>query len=248
MNIPYAESLPQDLVGKSFIEVSKLYSLENSYFKSLPYTWPKTPEEIMLYFLQNNKLPFKGVSVNENWFYHVYCEYQKRSKVYHDQFFTPYKTAQRMAELAQSFGTYEDDKILDACCGFGQLTLALKELEFKNIIGFDYSYKMEWLYKVCTDCNFISASIEEFEPSPYSLVISNPPYNQKDLSLFFEKLPNLLTSDGVAVLLLPDGYLKKSTKAITKFLDIMEVTHDEPMTEKFLRTNLSGRIYVLTRI
>lgn len=107
---------------KTFEKIIKRYALTNSYYKHRQIGWPDTLAEIYDYLQQHGELPFRYEG--DNWSYDALCERQKRRGVYLSQYLTPDRTAQQMAALAVRYFD-NDSRIVDACCGTGQLTRAL---------------------------------------------------------------------------------------------------------------------------
>ena len=107
---------------KTFEKIAKRYALTNSYYKYRQMGWPDTLAEIYDYLQQHGELPFRYEG--DNWSYDALCERQKRRGVYLSQYLTPDRTAQQMAALAVRYFD-NDSRIVDACCGTGQLTRAL---------------------------------------------------------------------------------------------------------------------------
>ena len=110
-----------------FEKIKKKFALNNSYFKNRQHNAPSNPFEVLEYYKEHNELPYKE-EVKEDWFYQCFCEYQKRAGVLNSQFFTPTRTADRIAEIVFEYAEF-DERILDACCGFGQITKALKKVK-----------------------------------------------------------------------------------------------------------------------
>ena len=107
---------------KRFEKIAKRYALANSYFKNRLLIWPDTLCEIHDYLQQHGELPFRYAG--DNWPYDALCERQKRRGVRLSQYLTPDATARRIAALAVRY--FENDsRIMDVCCGTGQLTRAL---------------------------------------------------------------------------------------------------------------------------
>ena len=107
---------------KRFEKIAKRYALANSYFKNRLLIWPDTLCEIHDYLQQHGELPFRYDG--DNWPYDALCEQQKRRGVRLSQYLTPDATARQIAALAVRY--FENDsRIMDVCCGTGQLTRAL---------------------------------------------------------------------------------------------------------------------------
>ena len=222
----------------------KKYALNNSYFKNRVHTDPSTPYEVMEYLEEHGELPFDYHG--ENWMYDCYVEYQKRGKVFHAQFFTPDRTADRMAEIANDAFTEEGAHVLDACCGFGQLTRPLTTLGF-IVHGFDASCEMVKMYGYNTSCLAEQCDFRSYEEK-WQNIIANPPYEIKDLTDFLCWLHLSLEDNGVAILLIPDGFIdKERPKATAEAISRFRILHREPMTEEFARTKTRAEIVVLEK-
>lgn len=231
---------------KTFNPVSKKYALNNSYFKGNYGGYsqrPVTPYEVLLYYKQHGELPF--AYNGDNWLYDCYCEYQKRNGVYHSQFFTPDATAERMAEIALDY--FDEEKpVLDACCGFGQLTRALLKEGFEAY-GYDFSHEMVELFKEYTKCDAAHTDFQSFNMK-YKNIMSNPPYEIPLLTEFLECTYNILEDDGTLILLIPNGFIDKTRpKRTGDILAKYKLLYSEPMTEEFLRTKVHCEIVVLEK-
>jgi len=169
-----------------FEKLKKKYALNNSYFKNRQHNAPSNPFEVLEYYKEHGELPYENGAIKEDWFYLCFVEYQKRAGVHNQQFFTPTKTAERVAELAY-YNSDESERILDACCGFGQLTIALKNKGFTQIEAFDNDKQM---VDACFDLTGIPARYYDFKDEEknfsmkYQLIVSNPPYDVKELTEF----------------------------------------------------------------
>ncbi|MFR0893506.1 MAG: hypothetical protein ACLSGF_01095, partial [Alistipes onderdonkii] len=119
---------------KIFERITKRYALQNYYLRRNFY-WPDTLPEILDYWQQHNDLPF--LYGGDNWPYDAMCERQRRKGVYASQYLTPDRTARQMAALAVRYFD-NDSRIVDACCGTGQLTraLLLEGVHPSAILGF----------------------------------------------------------------------------------------------------------------
>ena len=76
------------------------------------------------------------------------CERQKHPGVYLSQYLTPDRTARQMAALAVRYFD-NDSRIVDACCGTGQLTRAMiaEGVHPSAIVGFDMDGDMIAIYE-----------------------------------------------------------------------------------------------------
>lgn len=235
-------------------KAEKKFSMRN-YFKSVSYNkrYPQTPLEMIEYRNLFNEIPISDVSAEEpDWFYKVITEYQKgRGSVYHQQFFTPYKTALRMAECLKTQITTEKATILDACCGFGQLSIACTNtMPGVAIDGFDFSYEMiETNRKLNLDkFNVLISELAEHNLGIYDYVISNPPYEMKDFKEFLLMLLRVTRKGASIVILIPEHHIDtERPKEVKELLTNFTVVHREPMEEPFYLTKIKSNIIVLKR-
>lgn len=228
-----------------FKKVTKKYSLNRSYFKNRHQDSPATVSEIAQYFSDYNELPFEYSG--SNWAYDAYIEQQKYSNVFHSQFFTPDATALRMSEVAKGFFE-KTDIVLDACCGFGQLSRNLANDGY-TIEAFDFSSELVETYNLLNS-PFRKADVKEIDDmqGDYKSIISNPPYEVPTMSQFFGKLAQCLTNDGTAVLLLPKDFMeKKNPRKLYSLLSGFSILYREDMQEDFVHTNWKSEIVVLRK-
>lgn len=225
--------------------------MNNSYFKNItPYN-PRTPEECFEYFKEHGELPFRYDGYEnavdeyeaEWWLYDCYVEYQKRVGVYNSQFFTPRKTAERMAQLSERF--FEGTRILDVCCGFGSLTKVFHP-EFE-VRGLEIDHSLANLYKEWTMSEVEEKAFQNFKEKEKN-IISNPPYEIPVLTEFLEWLYEALTDDGTTILLIPKGFIdKERPKKLVQVLEKFQVVDREDMQEEFARTKIRAEIVVLSK-
>lgn len=234
---------------KQFDKIKKKYSLNNSYFKNTPANCPRTPIEVAMYVEQHNELPFNmDLESNPYWLYDTYIEYQKRNNVYHSQFFTPPATAQRIAQIAsENFKPELGAYVLDACSGFGMLSNEVRKYGF-IVKGFDFSADMVDLYNFTVDGIAEQLNYEDEEIINYNCVVANPPYEVPKLTKFFEVLHDVLTEKGVAVLLIPKGFVDKDKpKGLVAVLQKFQFLHREDMIEDFAHTKIKAEIVVVQK-
>lgn len=120
---------------KPFEKIMKRPTLPN-YYRQRHFQWPDTLPEIFDYLRQHDERPF--LYGGDNWPYDAMCEWQRRQGVSISQFLTPDLTARQMAALAvRSFDN--ECRIVDACCGTGQLTrvLIVEGVHPASIVAFD---------------------------------------------------------------------------------------------------------------
>jgi hypothetical protein len=224
-------------------KIKKKYALNNSYFKNRHPDWPADPFEVYEYFQEHKELPYKG-EVTKNWLYECFVEYQKRAGVRLSQFFTPPATARRMAEIAYEYSESPTKIMLDACSGFGMLTMALEELGV-IVKSFD------------VDDNFRRVNSSFFEvfdfryvtETGWEVIVSNPPYEPPILIDFLECVIRWLKKRGTAVLLLPKDFidLTRTTRRMSAIMSHLDVIRREPMLERFAHTNVRAEIVVLKK-
>ncbi|WP_165026657.1 ParB N-terminal domain-containing protein [Dysgonomonas sp. ZJ279] len=233
------------------VKVGKRYALNNSYFKNRKYNYPDTLLEIVLYWKKFGELPFEYSG--DNWVFDTMIERQKRHGVINSQYLTPDKTARQLVELTNNF-IPKDHKVLDACCGTGQLTKYLLENKF-NVTGFDADPEMvevcKYIYPQSDFKHFIIESKPDDENQretneKWDLIVSNPPHGQKDLIPFLNWLSTSLTNEGKAILLLPKGFLSKvSPPKLVGYIERLNVLHREDMAESFTHTKCAAEIYIV---
>lgn len=233
-----------------FEKVKKKYALTNSYFKNRYQNYPSDPFEILEYFKEHNELPFDDGPISDDWFYKCFIEFQKKNGVWHQQFFTPPATAKRIAELTDEYCS-KDAMVVDACCGFGQLTKYLKAQGFWNLNAFDIDKR---LADACFDLTEVDArewdyKSEDLFSNRFDAVVSNPPYDVKDLTMFLEYVHAILYIGGYSILLIPANFLDKERPAkLVQVLNQFGIRHREIMTETFERTATKAEIVVLEKI
>lgn len=233
-----------------FEKVKKKYALNNSYFKNRTYNMPSNPFEVYLYFKEYGELPYTDGELTDNWIYECFVEFQKRNGVYNSQFFTPEKTASEMVYKLEMYANFNDE-ILEPCCGFGQITRLLANAGFEKVTAFDNAAT---LVEIASDLlpNFEILN-DDFRNSEderkYEFIISNPPYEVKELTQFLEYCLTKLYTKGKAILLIPAGFLDKSRPAnLVKVLNDFSILERIKMAEEFARTKISAEIVVLEKI
>lgn len=175
------------------------------------------------------------------------CERQKRPGVYLSQYLTPDRTARQMAALAVRYFD-NDSRIVDACCGTGQLTRALiaEGVHPSAIIGFDVDAELVDLYeRLYPTVNAMRMRFEEIDFRCEN-IIANPPFETAECISFFDWLNKVQISGDYAVLLLPHGFIDKQRPSILR--DVLRgftVLFRTPMQEPFARTACRAEIVVL---
>lgn len=230
---------------KTFEKIIKRYALTNSYYKHRQTGWPDTLAEIYDYLQQHGELPFRYEG--DNWSYDALCERQKCAGVYLSQYLTPDRTAQQMAALAVRYFD-NDSRIVDACCGTGQLTRALiaEGVHPSAIVGFDMDGDMVAIYERLYPT--IDAMQMRFEDIDFRCenIIANPPFETAECILFFDWLSKVQISGDCVVLLLPHGFIdKQRPKAIQETMRHFIIHYRTPMQEPFARTACRAEIVVL---
>ena len=233
---------------KTFEKIAKRYALTSSYYKHRQMGCPDTLAEIYDYLQQHGELPFRYEG--DNWSYDAMCERQKRPGVYLSQYLTPDRTARQMAALAVRYFD-NDSRIVDACCGTGQLTRALiaEGVHPSAIIGFDVDRELVDIYERLYPT--VDAMQMRFEEIDFRCenIIANPPFETAACILFFDWLTKVQSSGDYAVLLLPHGFIdKQRPKAIQETMRHFLIHYRTSMQEPFARTNCRAEIAVLERL
>lgn len=224
----------------------KKYALKNSYFKNRRPDDPDTPAEVVDFFNDHRELPF--AYQGDNWSYDMVCERQKRRGVVSCQHLTPDATARVMAGLAARFS--KERTAVDACCGTGQITKFLISVGF-DVEAFDLDSDMLAVHRcLYPEVGASQHDIADHQANRrYPLVVSNPPFDQPIAQQFMRWLVTNLAKDGIAVLLLPAGYMeKKRPKTLAAILSSFAVLHREPVREKFFHARGSFEIVVLRNL
>ena len=235
-----------------FEKIKKKYALNNSYFKNRRPQDPSNPYEVLEYYAQHGELPYNNGEMNDDWFYDCFIEYQKRAGVYNSQFFTPTETAKEIAYRLSMYAN-TDEEILEPCCGFGQITKRLKEQGFCRVTSFDNDKSMieacENLYSSCDLNDFCVGDYNNDEMDyKYPFIISNPPYEVKELTAFLEYVREKLYPEGIAVLLIPCRFLDKTRPArLVQVLNDFAILERKPMEEDFARTGAKAEIVVIRK-
>ncbi len=230
---------------KIFEKITKKYALNNSYFKNKRPQDPQTPYEVFLYQEQHGELPYK-MEIEDDWIKECFGEYHKRNTSYKylEQYFTPQRTAMRMAKITDLYSNALH--VLDACCGYGSLSKEFSKIGF-FVKGFDIDYELCNFYEDFVENEAKCVSFEDYKEKQ-ELVVANPPYTIKTLTSFFVWLENILEEKGIAVLLLPKGFIdKERPKATVEAIRKFEILHREDMTEEFSSTKISAEIVVLKK-
>ncbi len=222
---------------------TKKFALNNSYFKNRRPDDPDTPAEVVAFFEEHGELPFEYNG--GNWSYDMVCERQKRRGVQLCQYLTPDDTARRMAELARVYS--QSGVVLDACCGTGQITKFLIDAGY-DVRAFDCDRDMLALHNLFyPQVEASQGNIRDWQSFYcWSLIVSNPPFDQVAGQEFMSWLLRNIAVGGHAVLLLPNGYMEKTRpRSLVDILACFAMLHREPVMEKFAHTNGNFEIVVL---
>ena len=231
---------------KIFERITKRPALLNYYLRRSFY-WPDTLPEVLDYWQQHNELPF--LYGGDNWPYDAMCERQRRKGVYASQYLTPDRTARQMAALAVRYFD-NDSRVVDACCGTGQLTraLILEGVHPSAILGFDTDAELVDLYaRFYSEAAALRMQFREIDFRCEN-VVANPPFETTEVVDFLSWLAKVQQPGDRSVLLLPHGFIdKQRPKSIQETLRQFEVLYRTPMQERFARTNVAAEIVVLER-
>ncbi len=177
------------------------------------------------------------------------CERQRRKGVYASQYLTPDRTARQMAALAVRYFD-NDSRIVDACCGTGQLTraLILEGVQPSAILGFDVDAELADLYeRLYPEVAALQMQFHEIDFRCEN-VIANPPFEITECAAFLQWLSRTQHLGDQALLLLPYGYIdKQRPKTVQETMRHFVVHYRAPMQEPFARTNCRAEIVVLER-
>lgn len=155
-----------------------------------------------------------------------------------------------MAALAVRYFD-NDSRIVDACCGTGQLTRALiaEGVHPSAIVGFDMDGDMIAIYERLYPT--VGAMQIRFEDIDFRCenIIANPPFETAACISFFDWLNKEQISGDYAVLLLPHGFIdKQRPKAIQETMRHFIIHYWTPMQEPFTLTACRAEIVVLERL
>ena len=117
------------------------------------------------------------------------CERQRRKGVYASQYLTPDRTARQMAALAVRYFD-NDSRVVDACCGTGQLTraLILEGVHPSAILGFDTDAELVDLYaRFYSEAAALRMQFREIDFRCEN-VIANPPFEIAECVFFLQWL------------------------------------------------------------
>lgn len=177
------------------------------------------------------------------------CERQRRQGGFASQFLTPDRTAQQMAALAvRSFDN--ESRIVDTCCGTGQLTRALiaEGIHPTSMVAFDADMDMAAIYgRLYPEATVMRSLFQEIDFRCEN-VIANPPFETAECTVFLRWLGDVQYPGDKAVLLLPVGVIDKQRprmmqNVVRRFCTLCRT----PMQESFARTACRAEIVVLER-
>lgn len=153
-----------------------------------------------------------------------------------------------MAALAVRYFD-NDSRIVDACCGTGQLTRAMiaEGVHPSAIVGFDANAELVDLYeRLYPETAALRMQFHEIDFRCEN-VIANPPFEIGRVRPSCNGFPHAHPGD-YAVLLLPYGFIdKQRSKAVPETMRHFIVHHRTPMQEQFARTNCRAEIVILER-
>ena len=246
-----------------FAKVTRHYSLKYYMKGNNPSGWPNTPEQCVAYWKHYGEWPFlvPGWDAITTAFW-TYTEYQKRRGVYADQHFTPPAGAELLAEVVANYCSDKPGKlVLDACCGFGMLAAHVAQKGFP-VLGFDRDFELPKVAQMLlpeenadgTGCAFFREDFMEFGADQlngqFDIVISNPPFSStNDMPRFFVEMQGWLKDDGLAFVILPDGFVDKTRPAaLAQVLRTWDKVERIPMPCKFETTGVKTELVVFQKV
>lgn len=206
-----------------FEEIKRKFAINNSYFKNRRPQDPSTPLECLEYLVEHGKLPYlTNCMIGDDiyaysWVYECFVEYQKRTAIKHEQFFTPIHVAEKMAEVFLKKTIYNNEKIhvTEPFCGYGQITHEMMNRLGKFFVD-GLQFKSECFFKEYSAFDIDDDLVDfadmfashygktrfdklvDFYPEDFNdikrgqitntNVISNPPYNIELLTKFLTEL------------------------------------------------------------
>ena len=240
-------------------KIKKPFALNNSYFKNKWRGCPSTPLECLEYKQEHSERPFK-------WDYDIYdvvIEYQKRSQSNMkllDQYYTPPKLAQRLAELCKYDFEKQDENyynkvpyrsVLDACCGFWMIT---RYLVNEDICAFDVDSDNIKIIETMWYNDNIKVIQYNFKRDlgigKFPCIVANPPYGKAsiDIDEFMQFIDNHLDDDWQAVLLVPNRYFESERpKKRVDLLSKWRVIYKEKASDEFVHTKINTSIYIIKK-
>ena len=143
-----------------------------------------------------------------------------------------------------------DSRIMDVCCGTGQLTRALiaAGVHPSQIVGLEVDRELADFYARLYPVT--QTLIGPYRDIDFRCenVVANPPFETTEVVDFLSWLAKVQQPGDRSVLLLPHGFIdKQRPKGIQETLRQFEVLYRTPMQERFARTNVAAEIVVLAR-
>ena len=143
-----------------------------------------------------------------------------------------------------------DSRIMDVCCGTGQLTRALiaEDVYPSQIVGLEIDRELADFYARLYPVT--QTLIGPYRDIDFRCenVVANPPFETTEVVDFLSWLAKVQQPGDRSVLLLPHGFIdKQRPKSIQETLRQFEVLYRTPMQERFARTNVTAEIVVLER-
>lgn len=238
-------------------EIAKIagnkFSLDTSYFKNNSKKGhPDSLPDIVSYWKKYNELPF---NYNGNdWLYDTMIARQKVHGIQNDQYMTPDTIARQIVELTNNF-LPEDNNVLNACCGIGQLTKHLLESKF-NVFGYDAD---ETLVETCNlmypqaqfyhydFCKSNEELIALSRVKQWDLIVSNPPSSKRNITSFIGWLSEALSDNGKAIVLMPDDFeYKKYNKFYKIYVERFKILTKEAISSESSQAgNNTMQIYLM---
>lgn len=179
----------------------------------------------------------------------THCASGRSDAVRLSQYLTPDATARQIAALAVRY--FENDsRIMDVCCGTGQLTRALiaAGVHPSQIVGLEVDRELADFYARLYPVT--QTLIGPYRDIDFRCenVVANPPFETTEVVDFLSWLAKVQQPGDRSVLLLPHGFIdKQRPKGIQEMLRQFEVLYRTPMQERFARTNVAAEIVVLAR-
>jgi len=242
---------------KSFVKINRLSTLE-------------VLEELK----KTGELPFEYTG--DNWIYDYETEFQKRFGIIDFQYHTQDKMADNFIQSIDHLFDWQDDNILDACCGLGQLSNALlrraKELNtnINSLECFDISDDLIGLAKYqkldVKKYNFLYEFAEEpmrqedeLNKQYYNLIISNPPYGnvpkyevnnlRGEIACYFMEWAYChLADNGIIACILPCNFWKKNTKQFLELHNKFHLISEYDNKENFFNTKIITKFFVFEKL
>lgn len=228
--------------------VGRKFSLDKSYFKNNSKKGhPDSILDIALYWKKYGELPFEYSG--NNWLYDTMSARQKEHRIHNDQYLTSDIVSKQLVELTNNFSPKEN-KVLNACCGIGQLTKYLLDNKF-DVYGYDndsdlievckivYPKAHFYQYDFCVDNHVLSdlTMMQQWE-----LIVANPPMSKVNIVSFLGWLSQALSVQGKAVVLMNNDFeYKNYSKVYKSHIERFKILRKE----KIEKVDSDLRIYLL---